>query len=165
LVSSREHWNDLNNASINHLSSHAWSKQHFQPIYTFGYEWPDRREDNGMPVVRAIRTLSNQFPELKGKFVAIMMNELNDALKVNAQPDGTGFPVSPWNDIWANFGKGTSKIPLWDTVKHFAARMNIMMMFGEEVGTLCQSILKILHISNYYFSKQSRIRGSWLEIH
>lgn len=88
LVSSKDHWNDLNSASINHLSSHAWSKQHFQPAYTFGYEWPDRREDEGMPVVRAIRSLTNQFPDLKKRFIVIMRDELNDALGLKAQADG-----------------------------------------------------------------------------
>jgi hypothetical protein len=29
---------------------------------------------------------------------------------------------------------GTSKIPLWDTVKHFGSRMNILMMFGDDIG-------------------------------
>lgn len=95
LVSSKEHWNDLNNASIDHLSSHAWSKQHFQPKHTFGYEWPDRRAEEGMPVVRAIRTLSNQFAELKKKFVVIMRDELNEALDLNSRPDGLLFSAAP----------------------------------------------------------------------
>lgn len=38
-------------------------------------------------------------------------------------------------DEHADFLTGTSKLPLWDTVKHFASRMNIHMMFGEEVGS------------------------------
>jgi hypothetical protein len=95
LVSSKEHWNDLNNASIDHLSSHAWSKQHFQPKYTFGYEWPDRRAEEGMPVVRAIRTLTNQFAELKKKFVVIMRDELNETLNLNARPDGLLCSAAP----------------------------------------------------------------------
>jgi hypothetical protein len=84
LVSSEEHWRDLNSTSLNLLSSHAWSNKRFQPKYTFGYEWPDQRQDDGMPVVRAI---------------------------------------------------GCSKIALWDTVKRFASRMNILTMFGDDIGT------------------------------
>ncbi len=93
LVSSKEHWDDLNKTSLNHLSSHAWSKQHFQPKYTFGYEWPDRREDEGMPVVRAIRTLSNQFPELKDSYVTIMRDDLGKALNMHIQSDGMHSPL------------------------------------------------------------------------
>jgi hypothetical protein len=52
LVSSKEHWNGLNNASIDHLYSHAWFKQTFQAKHTLNYEWPDRRADEGMPIVR-----------------------------------------------------------------------------------------------------------------
>lgn len=117
VVSSKEHWNDLNSTSINHLSSHAWSKQHFQPKYTFGYEWADRRDVDGMPVVRAVRTMTNQFPELKQKFIGIMSEELDQAFQAN---------------ILSN---GSSKIPLWDTIKHFGSRINMFMMFGEDVGT------------------------------
>ncbi|KAF1960718.1 cytochrome P450 [Byssothecium circinans] len=116
LVCSKEHWNDLNSTSISHLSMHAWSKEHFQPKYAFGYVWPDRREEDGMPVVRAIRTVTNQFAVLKPKFITIMRDELDEALKLNAQQDGT------------------SKIALWDTVKHFASRMNVLIMFGDDVA-------------------------------
>jgi hypothetical protein len=102
----------MNTASLNHLSHHAWSKQHFQPTHAFGYEWPDKREEDGMPVVRAIRTLTNQWPTiLKPKFVAIIEGELEDALR-----------------------KYDGKIPLWDTVKHFTSRMNMLMMFGDDIG-------------------------------
>lgn len=34
---------------------------------------------------------------------------------------------------------GTSKIPLWDTVKLCGARMNMLMMFGEDIG-MCAPI-------------------------
>lgn len=44
-----------------------------------------------MPVVRAIRTLSNRFPELKGRLVEIMSEELNEALKLNEQLGGMKF--------------------------------------------------------------------------
>ncbi|KAI9660713.1 MAG: hypothetical protein M1821_010065 [Bathelium mastoideum] len=60
--------------------------------------------------------MSNQFPELQKKFVVIMRDELNDALSMNAQADGT------------------CRIPLWDTVKHLASRINILTMFGEDVA-------------------------------
>jgi hypothetical protein len=133
LVSSKEHWNELNNTSINHLSSHAWSKQHFQPRYTFGYEWPDRRQDDGMPVVRAIRTLSNQFSILKPKFVTIMRNELDEAFRAYIQEDGAVYPMAP-HFLVTLIAIGSSKIPLWDTVNHFGSRMNILMMFGDEIG-------------------------------
>jgi hypothetical protein len=113
VVSSSEHWAELNTASLNHLSHHAWSKQHFQPNHTFGYVWPDKREDDGMPVIRAIRTLTNQWPTiLKPKFVAIVEEEVENAVRI-----------------------GDGKIPLWETVKHVASRMNILMMFGDDIGT------------------------------
>lgn len=47
-----------------------------------------------MPVVRAIRTLTNQFPELKKRFVEIMREELNAAIELNARPDGMRLPPS-----------------------------------------------------------------------
>jgi hypothetical protein len=87
-VSSKEHWKELNNTSVFHLSSHAWSKQHFQPKHTFGYEWPDRTE--GMPVARAIKLVTSQFSTLQSKFIDIMETELDDALKLSTQNDGTG---------------------------------------------------------------------------
>lgn len=117
IVSSKIHWEDLDSTSINHLSSHAWSKQHFQSKYTLGYEWPDRRDVDGMPVVRAIRTIANQFSELKQKFIGIMRGELDQAFQANLLPEGS------------------SVIPLWNTVKHFGSRINILLMFGETVGT------------------------------
>ncbi|KAF2014222.1 cytochrome P450 [Aaosphaeria arxii CBS 175.79] len=116
LVSSKAHWEDLNNTSLNHLSSHVWSKEHFQPKYTFGYEWPDRRQDDGMPVIRAIRTLSNQFSGLRERYVSLMESDLNDALKIYIQPNGI------------------SVIPLWETVKRLGSRMNIMMLFGQHIA-------------------------------
>ena len=48
-----------------------------------------------MPVVRAIRTLSNQFAELKKKFVVIMRDELNEALDSNSRPDGLLCSAAP----------------------------------------------------------------------
>lgn len=80
VVSSKEHGEEPNRSSLNHLSSHAWSKQHFQPMHTFGYEWPDRRGDDGMPVVRAIRTMTKRFSTLKPKFIRMMEEELGAAL-------------------------------------------------------------------------------------
>jgi hypothetical protein len=41
-----------------------------------------------MPVVRAIRTMTNQFPELKKTFVRIMEEEMEQAYLSNALPDG-----------------------------------------------------------------------------
>lgn len=88
IVSSKEHWDELNKTSVDHLSSHAWSKQHFQPKHTFGYEWPDRRDEDGMPVVRAIRTMTSQFREQKSKYLRIMEEELNESLEKGRREDG-----------------------------------------------------------------------------
>jgi hypothetical protein len=140
VVSSKEHWNDLNSTSINHLSS--WSKQHFQPKYTFGYEWPDRRDVDGMPVVRAIRTMTNQFPELKQKFINIISKDLDHAFEAN------------------KLLNGSSKIPLWETVKHFGSRINMFMMFGEDVGA-CYSPM-IFHIQMTDTNQQT-IPLPWIE--
>jgi hypothetical protein len=142
VVSSKEHWNDLNSTSIYHLSSHAWSKQHFQPKYTFGYEWPDRRDVDGMPVVRAIRTMTNQFPELKQKFINIISKDLDHAFEAN------------------KLLNGSSKIPLWETVKHFGSRINMFMMFGEDVGA-CYSPM-IFHIQMTDTNQQT-IPLPWIE--
>jgi hypothetical protein len=146
-VSSREHWNDLNSTSVNHLSSHAWSKQHFQPKYTFGYEWGDRRDIDGMPVVRAIRTMTNQWPDLKKKFIGIMKEELEQAYEANKLSDGS------------------SKIPLWETVKHFGSRINMLMMFGEIVGMFLDPTILYYLDDSPHFSKQPCHRKSRLEIH
>lgn len=57
-------------------------------MHTFGYEWPDRRDDDGMPVVRAIRSMTNQFSVLKPKFIAILDQEMEDALGKATQENG-----------------------------------------------------------------------------
>ncbi|KAK3216872.1 hypothetical protein GRF29_1g1277568 [Pseudopithomyces chartarum] len=114
IVSSKEHWDELNKTSVDHLSSHAWSKQHFQPKHTFGYEWPDRRDEDGMPVVRAIRTMTGRFQELTPKYLRIMEEEIKEALEKGRREDGS------------------SRLLLWHTINHFASRMNMLMMFGEE---------------------------------
>lgn len=42
-----------------------------------------------MPVVRAIRTMTGRFAELRPKFMSIMMKELDEAIELGIQADGT----------------------------------------------------------------------------
>lgn len=97
IVSSKEHWDELNKTSVDHLSSHAWSKQHFQPKHTFGYEWPDRRDEDGMPVVRAIRTMTGRFQELTPKYLRIMEEEIKEALEKGRREDGRSIAQCCWS--------------------------------------------------------------------
>lgn len=49
----------------------------FQPKYSLLREWPDRRDEEGMPFIRAIRTMSNHLPELKPKLLEFFRNDLD----------------------------------------------------------------------------------------
>ncbi|KAF2444429.1 hypothetical protein P171DRAFT_485884 [Karstenula rhodostoma CBS 690.94] len=60
--------------------------------------------------------MTNQYSALKPKFVATMEEEMNGAPTESAHNDGS------------------SRILLWDTVKRFASRMNMLMMFGDDIA-------------------------------
>jgi hypothetical protein len=60
----------------------------FQPKYTFGHEWPDRRDEDGMPIVRAIRTISRQFPALHPEYLDILEDGFCKATKAAPQKNG-----------------------------------------------------------------------------
>jgi hypothetical protein len=63
--------------------------QMFQPKYTLLDEWPDNRADEGMPIIRAIRTMSNHLPELKPKLLEIFEHDLDAKVRSFAKADGT----------------------------------------------------------------------------
>jgi hypothetical protein len=61
----------------------------FQPQYTLIDEWPDRRDEEGTPVIRAIRTMTNHLPELKTTLLELFHKDINDAFSNASKKDGT----------------------------------------------------------------------------
>jgi hypothetical protein len=61
----------------------------FQPQYTLIDEWPDNRADEGMPIIRAIRTMSNCLPEMKERVLEMVREEIDDAISSAPKTNGT----------------------------------------------------------------------------
>ena len=60
----------------------------FQPRYTLLDEWPDNRADKGMPIIRAIRSMSNRLPELKSNLLEIFEHDMDVKVRSFAKADG-----------------------------------------------------------------------------
>jgi hypothetical protein len=78
--------------------------------------------------------MTNQFPELKRKFIRIMEEELDQAYLTMLYQTVRALLVQ-LSMLVVDVFPGTSKIPLWDTVKLFDSRINILLVFGEKVGS------------------------------
>ncbi|KAF2793132.1 cytochrome P450 [Melanomma pulvis-pyrius CBS 109.77] len=117
LFTSKRHWDELNSTSLDVLSNHAWSKDMLQPKAAFGYDWSDRRNEEGMPIVRAIRTISNQFSILRPECVRILEQDFNQAMESN--PSGKN---------------AIGRVPLWPTIQFSLARITTLMICGEDVA-------------------------------
>lgn len=100
VVSSEQHWKELKNADRGHLSMHEWSKgvfraynnaknhqrltnraQFFQPKYTLLEAWPAKRDELGMPFIRAIRTITNHMPEMKPHIIELYTEGIDKAIE------------------------------------------------------------------------------------
>jgi hypothetical protein len=78
--------------------------------------------------------MTNQFLELKRKFIRIMEEELDQAYLSMLYQTVRALLVQ-LSMLVVDVFPGTSKIPLWDTVKLFDSRINILLVFGEKVGS------------------------------
>lgn len=62
--------------------------QMFQPKYSLLDEWPDNRADEGMPIIRAIRSMSNHPHDFKPKLVRILDHDVDVQVQNSAKADG-----------------------------------------------------------------------------
>ncbi len=68
----------------------------FQPKYSLLDEWPDNREDGGMPIIRALRTMSNHLNESRPKLLKIFQTYLDSKL-LNC-PQNHGISTTAYTD-------------------------------------------------------------------
>ncbi|KAF2878468.1 cytochrome P450 [Massariosphaeria phaeospora] len=116
VLSSRKHWNELNNAPTNRLSPNAASREMFQPKYTFGFDWGAPREHVSIATVRSIKNMTQLLPLFQTKFVGILDQEFQKA-----------FVNSPSKDGW-------TQVSIWTTIQRAVTRINSLLLLGEDIA-------------------------------
>ncbi|KAF2446078.1 cytochrome P450 [Karstenula rhodostoma CBS 690.94] len=130
ILSSNEHWHDINNAHTSQLSPNAASREMFQPKYTFGFDWSAPREHVSLATVRSIRNMTLQIPLFQGRFVEILDQEFQQAMATNPQEEG-----------W-------TRVALWTVLQRAITRINTLLLFGEDTAHNDEFILRGLNFVN-----------------
>ncbi|KAF1977810.1 cytochrome P450 [Bimuria novae-zelandiae CBS 107.79] len=129
VVSSKEHWHDINNAHTSQLSPNAASREMFQPKYTFDFDWAAPREHVSLATVRSIRNMTQQLPSFQGRFLEILDQEFQKVVESNPQEDG-----------W-------TRVALWPTVQRSVSRINTLLLLGEY--TVSRLVTKLIKGADY----------------
>ncbi|PTB35059.1 uncharacterized protein TrAFT101_006408 [Trichoderma asperellum] len=116
IVSTEQHWNDLKGADIAHLSLHSWVKSFIQPQYSLLDQWPDTRDQEGMPIIRAIRTMSSNLPSLRPQLLEIFQHDLD--MTIQNSPKSGGF----------------AEMTLMATLEYMMVRINCFFILGIDAA-------------------------------
>jgi hypothetical protein len=136
MVTSPNHFEDINRAPLDVLSLHAVAKDFLRPKETMhGFEWKDIRGIEGTGFVRALRTiLTGQLPELLPTLKHVVTTELD--LDITKYSTGTDQSV----------------LPLYSLCKRLVAKVNATVFFGSVLtqdAEFFEAAMKFPHESAY----------------
>ena len=154
MVSSKQHWDDLNRAHADQLSPNAASRevpsiqndegegktdkvlQMFQSKQAFGFDWPDARQHVSVAGVRSIKNMTQRLPGLQSRFVEILDQEFDKVVAKGLREDGRSAVCTAVLAIIGLRLIGWARLPLYETVQRVLLRINVLWFFGEDTGML-----------------------------
>ncbi|KAF2648817.1 cytochrome P450 [Lophiostoma macrostomum CBS 122681] len=116
VVTTPEHYHDMNAAPLSSMSPWLAAREMFQPKYTVGIDWGAPREQVSLVTVRSTRHMISELPKLEDEFVRIMQNELDKAVDTKDKRQG-----------W-------SQVLLWETIQRTFIRVTTHMLLGREAA-------------------------------
>lgn len=110
-------------------------EQMFQPQYTMhGFNWVDRRGQDGIGYVRALRSLlTAHLPQILPDLRSIIEHEITNSYNTNSKTIN-GKPFSVLNVHVTNPSRGVKHFPAFDELKRIVVKTNGFAFFGRDLG-------------------------------
>ena len=132
-VSSPQHANEIDTASPDVLSLFAASKQMFQPQYTMhGFEWVNRRGQDGIGFVRTLRVLLTSYvPKMIPGLRSVIETQIMNHSKLRSDGLLKSLPKPIY--FVADFHVGVRELNAFEAIKRTIVTAAGFSFFGQDI--------------------------------